>query len=445
MIKQISYQKLFKDHISYVLTGIDRILENQKENGIVIDSGYPLYKTYDDQAFNHSPNFYFSYLCPDPYPYHFIIYEIGKKPILFYFLPDDFWHESKKNPSDYWVTEFDLKIIKTLEEREKILGSLELPIITPHQDKVLQKKRLSSDHIILNEINWMRSFKTEYEVFCIKEANKIASLGHKASLDVFLNQGSEFEAHLSFLRATESLETELPYNAIIAFNEKSAVLHYELKRRNKLNNQVFLIDAGVRFQGYCSDITRTYYNDNVDTLFKNVVDACYGLQDRLVNIVKAGIDYKFLQVEYQMGVGQILSDLKILSFTPEDAFKKNITYYFAPHGLGHPLGLQVHDVTGKVLNGGGDLATPDSRFPYLRTLRNLHARDVVTIEPGVYFIPSLLNKLKNDIQLKQAINWDIVEKLLPYGGVRVEDDILVLDKGSENLTRPFLQSRFHQF
>jgi Xaa-Pro dipeptidase len=106
---------------------------------------------------------------------------------------------------------------------------------------------------------------------------------------------------------------------------------------------------------------------------------------------------------------------------------------FFPHGLGHFIGLQTHDVAGLADNTGNALERPEGH-PYLRLTRTLEPGNVLTIEPGLYFIPALLAAWKLDKD-PGVINWDVVERLSPYGGIRIEDNVHVTESGCENLTR----------
>ena len=108
---------------------------------------------------------------------------------------------------------------------------------------------------------------------------------------------------------------------------------------------------------------------------------------------------------------------------------------FFPHGLGHFLGLQVHDVGGRQSAPAGGITPPPAEYPSLRTTRTLEPGHVVTIEPGVYFIDLLLEPLRGT-PAGADIDWTLVERLRPLGGVRIEDDVLVTDDGHRNLTRP---------
>jgi Xaa-Pro dipeptidase len=111
-----------------------------------------------------------------------------------------------------------------------------------------------------------------------------------------------------------------------------------------------------------------------------------------------------------------------------------VTRTFLPHGIGHLLGLEVHDVGGFMRSAeSGEIAKPEGH-PYLRLTRVLEPGFVVTMEPGIYFIPQLLESARSGARA-QHINWPRVEALAPFGGIRIEDDLAVTEEGCENLTR----------
>jgi Xaa-Pro dipeptidase len=106
---------------------------------------------------------------------------------------------------------------------------------------------------------------------------------------------------------------------------------------------------------------------------------------------------------------------------------------FYPHGLGHFIGLQTHDVAGLIDNEGQEIPRPDGH-PFLRLTRILEPGNVLTIEPGLYFIEPLLRQWRENGDAS-AINWSKIEALSPYGGIRIEDNVVVTETGCDNLTQ----------
>jgi Xaa-Pro dipeptidase len=133
-------------------------------------------------------------------------------------------------------------------------------------------------------------------------------------------------------------------------------------------------------------------------------------------------------------VGEVLNDTNLIRTSPEGAVESGLTFVFFPHGVGHLLGLQVHDVSGLACDESGNPRAAPANHPFLRLTRTLEPGFVVTIEPGIYFIDMLLREARAGA-LGREINWERVETFHPYGGIRIEDDVVCTDAEPENLTR----------
>ena len=133
-------------------------------------------------------------------------------------------------------------------------------------------------------------------------------------------------------------------------------------------------------------------------------------------------------------LAEVLVDAELATGAPDTLLETGVTSAFFPHGLGHLLGIQVHDVGGHQENEAGGTIDPPSGHPFLRLTRTLEEGNVLTIEPGLYFIEPLLRQWRETGDIK-AINWDKVEALSPFGGIRIEDNIVVTDGVPLNLTR----------
>ena len=153
--------------------------------------------------------------------------------------------------------------------------------------------------------------------------------------------------------------------------------------------------------------------------------------------IVAGQSYPELHLLAHRKLAQLLKDHDIIYAGTDSAVASRLTNVFLPHGLGHFLGLQVHDVAGLIDNNGQSIAPPEGH-PYLRLTRILEPGNVLTVEPGLYFIPSLLENARKSSH-KSDINWQLIEQLLPYGGIRVEDNVLVTRSEPRNLTREALR------
>jgi Xaa-Pro dipeptidase len=136
----------------------------------------------------------------------------------------------------------------------------------------------------------------------------------------------------------------------------------------------------------------------------------------------------------QLAVAVILEDFGIVSMAPDDMVATGVSNAFLPHGVGHHLGLQVHDSGGKLAGPEGTVIPQPEAWPFLRNLRPVEQGNVFTIEPGIYFIDSVLEHLRAS-PLGANVDWDAVERLKPYGGVRIEDNVWMGPDGPENLSR----------
>jgi Xaa-Pro dipeptidase len=194
----------------------------------------------------------------------------------------------------------------------------------------------------------------------------------------------------------------------------------------------FLIDAGAQFHTYAADVTRTYAASDGD--FAALIAGMESLQLQLCAQVRNGVDYANIHLDAHLRIANLLHDSGVITMPAADAVKSGLSGVFFPHGVGHLLGLQVHDVSGSTIDAKGTKKAAPEGHPYLRLTRTLEPGFVVTIEPGLYFIDMLLDEARSGAHGKH-INWRRVDEFRPYGGIRVEDSVACTADESENLTR----------
>jgi Xaa-Pro dipeptidase len=228
-------------------------------------------------------------------------------------------------------------------------------------------------------------------------------------------------------------ERELPYNPIIALNEGGAVLHYQVQLRDKPQRRhSLLIDAGAEFAGYASDITRTHSHHDAE--FAAMIQRFDQLQLTLCARVLVGADWREIHQASYRAISEFLAETDVITASADEAVDTALTSVFYPHGIGHLLGLQVHDVGGRQRDAsGGEIERPYNH-PFLRLTRKLEDGCVVTVEPGFYFIDQLLEEARAK-PIGRKINWSRVEQLKPFGGIRIEDNVVARVGTPENLTR----------
>ena len=408
--------------------------------GVLLHSGS--LDTYfgDDRVIDFNAYSHYLRWIPINKPDQFVLYIPGEKPKYFQVIPNDYWHEQKIECGDWIYGNVNVVPIKKVDEIKSYLENDDLAYIGPNPTLAV-KFNISTSQIncqeILNYLNFKRAYKTEYEVLQIKEANKLAIVGHQAARECFLNDGNEYEIHMAYLKACSILESDSPYTNIVALGEKSAILHYQNKRNeNAQKEKNLLIDAGCRINGYASDITRTSVKMSIDSLYRDLLVGMEYVEQELVNLVKPGVGYPDLHSDALIKIGKLLLDHSICFGSLEGLLNNEIPHLFMPHGVGHLLGVQVHDLGGHLKDINGTIEVPPAHSPFLRNTRVMSENMVFTVEPGCYFIPSLLEAQRNTKKGK-LINWRKIEQLYPYGGIRIEDNILVTKDGPENLTRQF--------
>jgi Xaa-Pro dipeptidase len=423
----------FKDHLAFVTHSADAALQKAGFDHLVIPSGVEKMRFLDDMPYPFKPNPQFKYWAPlNQHPNSWIAYTPGRKPVLVVYQPDDYWHVPPSAPQGEWVEHFDIRIIHDAADAVQHLPDAAHAAVIGEDDAALGAYVPNNPKAVLDYLHYHRAYKTPYELAQMRKAQAKAVRGHQAAEKAFRAGASEAQVNAAFLAASGHTDSDVPYNNIVALNENGATLHYQYKSFNKpAHHRSLLIDAGAECNGYAADITRTYGNGF--ELFEQLVDAVDKEQLALCAQVKAGLDYRDLHLQCHLRLGGVLRSLGIVDMDPAGMLEKRVTSVFFPHGLGHPIGLQVHDVAGFSDENGVLIPRPEGH-PFLRMTRTLEPGMVVTIEPGLYFIPSLLVQLKARPEAK-AVNWAKVEQLMPYGGVRIEDEVHCTGAEPENLSR----------
>jgi Xaa-Pro aminopeptidase len=262
------------------------------------------------------------------------------------------------------------------------------------------------------------------------------------------------EAHLAGMRATSTAKTEAQIRAamesvIIAQNMTTSynsivtvrgeVLHNE-SYQNSLNpNDLLLADVGAETRmGWAADVTRTWpVNGKLSSTQRDIYDVVLAAHDACIDKIRPGVEYEEIHLCACRVIAEGLVNLGILQGNPEELVDADAHALFFPHGIGHLLGLDVHD-----MEDLGDLAGYEAgrqrsdRFGlgYLRLNRPLRAGMLVTIEPGFYQVPAIVNNLENRENFGKYVNWERLSQFDDVRGIRIEDDVLVTDNGSEVLT-----------
>lgn len=429
------FAALYPSHLQTVKERHDKALAENGYDHVIIFGGEIHIQFLDDTFYPFKVNPHFKAWVPIvDNPHCFIVYSPGKTPRLVYYQPIDYWYKPAAAPEGYWVDHFDISVIGSPEEARQHFPS------SGHTAFVGEPSGLhgveANPEKLLSALHFERSWKTDYEIACLTEASVRGVRGHRAAARAFREGKSEFEIHIDFLLQSSQAEEELPYGNIIALNQNASVLHYLNHEREQPGDlrYSFLIDAGAQFHGYASDITRAYARDEAGE-FAQMIAAMDAMQQRLCTMARPGVNYIDIHMAAHAEVATILHDFEFVRELDAAAIvEKQISSAFFPHGVGHFLGLQVHDVAGFHQDRAGCLIAKPEGHPYLRLTRIIDPRMVFTIEPGLYFIDSLLANLRKSENAKY-VNWTKVDDFRKFGGIRIEDDIVVTDDGHVNMTR----------
>lgn len=286
---------------------------------------------------------------------------------------------------------------------------------------------------LVDALTYCRVLKTDWELDQMREACRVNDLAYTTVMKSIKPGMYEYELKAIFSKV--NLENGLlldAYNGIFASGVNASILHY-VENTSEINDgDLFLMDAGFECNGYAADYTRTFpangkFNETQAGIYQAVLNA----QNQVIEAIKPGVKMEDLHMLAARVMMQGLLDLGVLKGSLDEIMEENIFALFFPHGLGHFLGLDTHDVGGYP-KGVDRIDRPGIKF--LRARRELLPGMVITIEPGLYFVPAVLEPAIEDPSKAKYLDVERVKSLMNFGGVRIEDDVVVTETGYENLT-----------
>ncbi|KAL4934382.1 aminopeptidase P family protein [Aspergillus undulatus] len=303
-----------------------------------------------------------------------------------------------------------------------------------------QRPEISSEELRLDDeslipaMDAARETKDEYEIRMIRQASKISGLAHRRILENIHRMSNEAEIEGLFLDTCVSHGAKnQAYEIIAGSGPNAAVLHYVKNNEPLSGRQLVCLDAGAEWDCYASDVTRTFPlgQDWPSTYAKDIYALVEEMQEECIKRVKPGIRFRNLHELAHVIAIKGLQRLGILKDgSVEEIRRSGASSVFFPHGLGHHLGLECHDVSTQPITANG---RPSREFIPQMSTPLLQEGMVLTIEPGIYFNKLALENARS-LPLAKYINLEEAEKYIPVGGVRIEDDLLVTSTGYENLT-----------
>lgn len=279
----------------------------------------------------------------------------------------------------------------------------------------------------------LRRAKDPRELALMREAAAATHRGHMAGIRKaragMSERALQIEIEVEFFRAGAE---RTAYGSIVGGGPNAATLHFAPTAREFGEGELILVDAGAEVGGYASDVTRTYpVGTRFEGIQRDLYELVLGVQERAIAGARPGKEYRELHLAASVETAQGLIDLGLLRGEAEDLVERDAQALFFPHGLGHMLGLATHDAGG-CLEGRVPSERPTLR--YLRADLPLQPGYVVTIEPGVYFIRALLEDPDLRRRYHDDVDWERVDGLLDFGGIRIEDDVLITEEGAEVLS-----------
>lgn len=312
-----------------------------------------------------------------------------------------------------------------------------------HQSQILGRMMASAlnaqgrDRALTEAIITLRLTHDELALVELRKAASLSVQVHQAGMKATRKARTEAEVR-SAMEAVMMAENATPaYTSIVTVHGE--VLHNNHYHHELQAGDLLLADVGAEVSsGWASDITRTWPVTGIFSATQRAIyEVVLAAHDACIDAMRPGVEYRDIHLLACQIIAEGLVDLGILEGAPADLVERDAHALFFPHGVGHLLGLDVHD-----MEDLGDLAgyeagrTRSDRFGlcYLRLDRPLRPGMLVTIEPGFYQVPALLNDPERRAQYQDVVNWERLEAFSDVRGIRIEDDVLVTETGTDVLT-----------
>jgi Xaa-Pro dipeptidase len=416
-------------HLDHLQRGTEAALAAHGYDAVVLCGGSPASRNrFDDQSWPLMPTPAFAHWCPLVEADAFLVIAPGARPRLVRTIVDDFWEVTAPPENNHFWSSFELVEVRAGHVADALPGG-KVAVITRDADTAPAGE--VNPPALIAALDALRTRKTAYEIECLAEASRRAARGHRKAAELFQHATpSELDVHLAYLAGSEQDDLWAPYKGIVAFGAHAAVLHYVAYTREHITGDTsLLIDAGAKYLGYGSDITRTYVRGDGTAAqrFGALLAQLEAAQQEIIRRIKPGLPYEDLHDDAHRLLAAALCELGIGRGSADELVDRGVTRALFPHGLGHSLGVTVHDV-------GMKLRPPRPENPFLRNTSVIEPGQVFTIEPGIYVIDALLAPLQQDDR-RDLLDWTAIAELRPFGGIRVEDNVLVEARGVRNLTR----------
>ena len=413
------------------------------------------HETDHEKLFRQESSFNYLFGVKEPDCYASIDVDSGKTTLYIPRLPEDYaiWMGEIKPPS-FYLNHYQVDECLFVDElKDDLLKKAKLLYLsrgyntdsgnyaTPATFDGIDEFQSNTDNLYYDIVE-CRVIKSEKELELLRYINDIASDAHLEVMRRARPGMQEFQLeslfkHYCYFSGGCRMDA---YTAIVGCGCNSATLHYG--HAGAPNDFVIkdadmcLLDMGTEYHCYTSDITCSFPADGKFSADqKAIFEAVQAAQEHVMSAMKPGVNMMDMHILSYRVICEHLERIGILRNGNIDLYmEKNLAGYFMPHGLGHFLGLDTHDVGG-IPKDLVDKRPKELGYKSLRCLRVLEKGMVLTVEPGVYFVDILMNKLlNNENDLLQYINPDVLKRFRGFGGVRLEDDVIITEDGCENMT-----------
>ncbi|KAG6463381.1 hypothetical protein O3G_MSEX013838 [Manduca sexta] len=432
-----------------------RLAEKLQNGQVVVLQGGEDISHYDtDIHYVFRQEAYFTWVCGvrEPGCYFALDVSTGKSHLFVPRLPEEYevWMGKLLTCHDF-KNIYAVDEVHYVDQLRDVLKSLNpetlLTLSGPNTDSGLIAKEAVFEGIdefkVDNEILFpiiaeLRVIKTPEELEVMRYVCKVSSDAHKQVM-LYAKPGlMEYQCESVFLDHCYRVGgcRHVSYTCICGSGDNGATLHYghaaAPNSKRIEDGDMCLFDMGGNYAGYAADITCSFpANGKFTDEQKLIYEAVLAARDAVIREAKPGVMWDEMHLTANRAMLEHLKQGGLLEGEVEDMIKAGVHGTLQPHGLGHLLGLDVHDVGGYLPACPPRPAGPLAR---LRTARRLQPGMVLTIEPGCYFIPRLLNAAQNHPEQSKFFNWVKMSKYRKFGGVRIEDDVVITERGVENLT-----------
>ena len=297
--------------------------------------------------------------------------------------------------------------------------------------------------VLVDAVVAQRNIKSKDEIAEIESALAVTDLMHRFAMGAAMHGLEEYWVAGNIQALAFARDLPQAYQPIVTV--RGEILHNQSYRNVLAKGDLLLVDAGAEAAtGYASDITRVMpASGRFSKQQAEIYDIVLRAQSEAIAVIRPGISYRDVHLHAALTIAKGLTDAGLMKGSPADAVAAGAHALFFPHGLGHMLGLDVHDMEdlGDVVGyGRGARRSTQFGLNFLRLARPLEAGFVLTVEPGIYFIPALIDQWRAERRHADFINYSVLSRYRRFGGIRIEDDVLVTPKGARVLGPPIPKS-----